>query len=96
MLNFLKKYPMSILLSIIALNLFSIAGSLKETAKRNQIELLCAVVNSIDKISPNEKYPNTANSRRLKVFAKIERLVGYNLDEDGADAGTVCLKLRQH
>ena len=96
MLNFLKKYPMSILLSIIALNLFSIAGSLKESAKRNQIELLCAVVNSIDKISPNEKYPNTANSSRLKVFDKIERLVGYNYDQDGADAGTVCLKLRQH
>ena len=96
MLNFLKKYPMSILLAIIALNLFSIAGSLKETAKRNQIELLCAVVNSIDKISPNEKYPNTANSRRLKVFDTIERLVGYNFDEDGADAGTVCLRLRQH
>ena len=38
-LDFIKKYPMSILLAIIAINLFSIAGSLKENAKRNQIEL---------------------------------------------------------
>ena len=31
--SFLKKYPMSILLAIIAINLFSIAGSLKENGK---------------------------------------------------------------
>ena len=30
---FVKKYPMSILLAIIALNLFSIAGTLKENGK---------------------------------------------------------------
>ena len=29
-INFLKKYPITILLAIIAINLFSIAGSLKE------------------------------------------------------------------
>ena len=51
MLNFIKKYPMSILLAIIALNLFSIAGSLRENAsslrenaKRNKIELLCSLI----------------------------------------------------
>ena len=45
-LPFIKKYPMSILLAIIAINLMSIAGSLrenasslKENAKRNKIEL---------------------------------------------------------
>ena len=32
-LSFLKKYPMSILLAIIAINLFSIAGTLKENGK---------------------------------------------------------------
>ena len=32
-ISFLKKYPMSILLAIIALNLFSIAGTLKENGK---------------------------------------------------------------
>ena len=31
--SFLKKYPMSILLAIIAVNLFSIAGTLKENGK---------------------------------------------------------------
>ena len=32
-LPFIKKYPMSILLAIIAINLFSIAGTLKENGK---------------------------------------------------------------
>ena len=40
-LNFIKKYPMSILLAIIALNLFSIAGSLKTSAKLDQQKLIC-------------------------------------------------------
>ena len=31
--SFLKKYPMSIILAIIAINLFSIAGTLKENSK---------------------------------------------------------------
>ena len=38
---FIKKYPMSILLAIIALNLFSIAGSLKTSAKLDQQKLIC-------------------------------------------------------
>ena len=42
MLNFLKKYPMSILLAIIAINLFSIAGSLNTEAKLNRMKLDCA------------------------------------------------------
>ena len=42
MLNFLKKYPISILLAIIALNLFSIAGSLNTEAKLNRMRLDCA------------------------------------------------------
>ena len=42
MLNFLKKYPMSILLGVIALNLFSIAGSLNTEAKLNRMKLDCA------------------------------------------------------
>ena len=41
MLDFIKKYPMSILLGIIALNLFSIAGSLKTEAKINKQKLVC-------------------------------------------------------
>ena len=41
-LTFIKKYPMSILLAFIALNLFSIAGSLNTEAKLNRIKLDCA------------------------------------------------------
>ena len=40
-LPFIKKYPMSILLAIIALNLFSIAGSLKTSAKLDYKKLVC-------------------------------------------------------
>ena len=41
-INFLKKYPMTILLAIIAINLFSIAGSLKENAKLSYYREVCA------------------------------------------------------
>ena len=40
-LTFIKKYPMSILLAIIALNLISIAGSLKTSAKLDYKKLVC-------------------------------------------------------
>ncbi len=39
--SFIKKYPMSILLAIIALNLFSIGGSLKTEAELNRQKLTC-------------------------------------------------------
>ncbi len=39
--TFIKKYPMSILLAIIAINLFSIAGSLKTSAKLDFKRLVC-------------------------------------------------------
>ena len=38
---FVKKYPMSILLAIIAINLFSIAGSLRTEAYLNRDKNLC-------------------------------------------------------
>ena len=38
---FIKKYPMSILLAIIAINLFSIAGSLRTEANLNREKNLC-------------------------------------------------------
>ncbi len=40
--SFLKKYPMSILLAIIAINLFSIAGTLKENGKTLMYKEACA------------------------------------------------------
>ena len=41
-INFFKKYPITILLAIIAINLFSIAGSLKENAKLAYYREVCA------------------------------------------------------
>ena len=38
---FIKKYPMSILLALIAINLFSIAGSLRTEAYLNRDKNLC-------------------------------------------------------
>ena len=40
-IQFVKKYPMSILLAIIAINLFSIAGSLRTEAYLNREKNLC-------------------------------------------------------
>ncbi len=40
-ISFIKKYPMSILLAIIAINLFSIAGSLRIEAYLNREKNLC-------------------------------------------------------
>ena len=40
-LPFIKKYPMRILLAIIAINLFSIAGSLRTEAYLNREKNLC-------------------------------------------------------
>ena len=40
-INFFKKYPITVLLAIIAINLFSIAGSLKENAKLAYLRELC-------------------------------------------------------
>ena len=42
MINFLKKYPMSILLAIIALNLFSISNTLRDNGKLERDKQLCA------------------------------------------------------
>jgi|TARA_A100001037_G_scaffold197069_1_gene176239 hypothetical protein len=41
-ISFIKKYPMSILLAIIALNLFSIASTLKENGKLLMYKEACA------------------------------------------------------
>jgi len=40
-LAFIKKYPMSILLAIIAINLFSIAGTLKRNGKLDYHKQIC-------------------------------------------------------
>ena len=40
-IDFLKKYPMTILLAIIAINLYSISSSLKVEQEINRQKLLC-------------------------------------------------------
>ena len=40
-LDFIKKYPMSILLAIIAINLYSIGGSLNTEKELNKQKLIC-------------------------------------------------------
>ena len=63
MLNFLKKYPMSILLAIIALNLFSIRGSLKTEAELNRQKLTCLEFYS-------RKIDDEEFKKRLKINSK--------------------------
>ena len=63
MLNFLKKYPMSILLAIIALNLFSIGGSLKTEAELNRQKLTCLEFYS-------RKIDDEEFKKRLKINSK--------------------------
>ena len=97
MLNFLKKYPMSILLAIIALNLFFISGSLRENAKRNKIELLCSVLVSIEALPEEKKELNIwgKTERIVEVYEKIEQLVVYDR-KYGVDVADVCLVLKQY
>ncbi len=75
MLNFLKKYPMSILLAIIALNLFSIAGSLKTESELNRQKLICIEFhkNKIDAFETFKKLGATDGTN--KVTATICRLI---------------------
>ena len=62
-LPFIKKYPMSILLAIIALNLFSIGGSLKNEAELNRQKLACLEYYS-------KKIDNEEFKKRLKINSK--------------------------
>ena len=68
--SFLKKYPISILLSIIAINLFSIAGTLKENGKilkenGNEPERLIKFWLGLDK---GMKYSSKFNSMYTSIF----------------------------
>ena len=54
-LTFIKKYPMSILLAIIALNLISIGKSLRTEAKLNNHKLTC-IQWHLNQIDSNEAW----------------------------------------
>jgi len=70
-LAFIKKYPMSILLAIIALNLFSIAGTLKRNGKLNYHKQICTKKDAY--IYGDYDYTN----KELKTFRRsIARKLG--------------------
>ncbi len=62
MLNFIKKYPMSILLAIIAINLFSIARSLRTEAEINRDKLIC-IKWTKNQLDDNETYKKLGSKR---------------------------------
>ena len=75
-LKFLKKYPMTIMLAIIAVNLISIAGSLNTEAKLNQQKLDCikwsAQIKSDESIFNKYRLVLKGNSKNYsaKLFCK--------------------------
>ena len=74
-ISFLKKYPMSILLAIIALNLFSSAGSLKTEAELNRQKLICTefYTNKIDAFETFKKLGATKGN--FKSTSQICNLI---------------------
>ena len=66
-IDFIKKYPMSILLAIIAINLYSIGGSLKTEQDLNRLKLTCIKYKQghIDPL----KFGNKINmAKKLKIM----------------------------
>jgi len=70
-LSFIKKYPMSILFAIIALNLFSISGSLKTSAKIDQQKMICL---------NGDKYTNKQLRRKMGTevpYKRCQNIIHY-------------------
>ena len=76
---FIKKYPMSILLAIIALNLMSIAGTLKKNGKLDVHKQLCVKEDALVFSKPY------APTNEIQAFRRsIARKIGipkYQLNE---------------
>ena len=68
-LSFIKKYPMSILLALITINLFSIAGSLRTSAKFEKMRINCAKWDS-NVISSDKAAKEIGISSRFWDFCK--------------------------
>ena len=69
-LPFIKKYPMSILLAIIAINLFFIARSLNTEAKLNRMKLDCAKWIGGQEIDLSKKYGLEKMSNTFSYWCK--------------------------
>ena len=76
-LAFIKKYPMSILLAIIALNLFSIAGSLKENAKLAYYQEVCARYFAFYSYGTDEQAESNEIITAEKVKVPVELVDAY-------------------
>jgi len=86
MLNFIKKYPMSILLAIIAMNLFSIAGSLRQSAKLDKFRELC--------ILQDAAFIKNENEIGGKYFNKLSKVAG--VPKGSYFTGTICTVLQEY
>ena len=82
---FIKKYPMSILLAIIAINLFSIAGTLKNNGKTEVNKNLCT------------KFYALAYSKPLKPQNEVDafkRSIARKIGIPKYQLGEYCSRLR--
>ena len=68
-LDFIKKYPLSILLAIIAINLYSIGGSLSTEKELNKQKMICIKYKkgSIDLVNLDKKLNMPKFSQRKIV-----------------------------
>jgi len=76
-LNFFKKYPMTIILAIIAINLFSIAGSLKENAKLAYLKEVCARYFAFYSYGTDEQAESNEIITAEKVKVPVELVDAY-------------------
>ena len=76
-LNFFKKYPMTIILAIIAINLFSIAGSLKENAKLAYLREVCARYFAFYSYGTDEQAESNEKITAEKVKVPVELVDAY-------------------
>ena len=74
---FLKEYPMSILLALIAINLFSIAGSLKENAKLAYYKEVCARYFAFYSYGTDEQAESNEIITAEKVKVPLELVDAY-------------------
>ena len=75
--NFFKKYPITILLAIIAINLFSIAGSLKENAKLAYFREVCARYFAFYSYGTDEQAESNEIITAEKVKVPVELVDAY-------------------
>tara|TARA_B100001248_G_scaffold136935_1_gene102834 strand:+ start:328 stop:594 length:267 start_codon:yes stop_codon:yes gene_type:complete len=76
-INFFKKYPITVLLAIIAINLFSIAGSLKENAKLAYLREVCARYFAFYSYGTDEQAESNEIITAEKVKVPVELVDAY-------------------